>query len=57
MPDLGPTELVIVLWTVVGLILPLAVFYLIIRQAVLSALRKFYSELDERQIKGKPKTS
>ena len=47
MPNLGPTELIIVLMYLVILLIPLAVLYLIIRQAVLSALRKFYRELDE----------
>ncbi|MDE2820353.1 MAG: hypothetical protein OXT68_18865 [Chloroflexota bacterium] len=47
MPDLGLNALLIVAQIMLGLLLPLAVLYLIIRQAVLSALRKFYRELDE----------
>ncbi len=57
MPNLGATELIIVVIYLVALLIPLAVLYLIIRQAVLSALRIFYREIDERQIKGKPETS
>jgi len=53
MSSLGPTELVMIVWIVLGLIVPVAVLYLIIRQAVLSALRKFYRELDEAGGKNK----
>jgi hypothetical protein len=53
MPNLGPTELVIVVQIILGLLLPSALLYLIIRQAVLSALRKFYRELDEAGGKNK----
>lgn len=53
MPNLGPTELALLLWFAVGLILPLTLLYLIIRQAVLSALRKFYRELEETGSKNK----
>ena len=47
MPNLGMVELAIVVQIMLGLLVPLAVLYFIIRQAVLSALRKFYRELDE----------
>ena len=47
MGELGMIELAIVVQIILGLLLPLAVLYFIIRQAVLSALRKFYRELDE----------
>ena len=47
MPNLGPTELFIVVLYPVVFLIPLAVLYLIIRQAVLSALRKYHRELDE----------
>lgn len=57
MPDLGPSELLIVLYSALGLLLPLAVLYLVIRQAVLSALRKFYRELDETSHKSKAKAT
>lgn len=46
MVSLGPELLIVVLYLIL-LLIPLAVLYLIIRQAVLSALRKFYRELDE----------
>ena len=47
MPILGMSELAIVVQIILGLLVPLAVLYLIIRQGVLSALRKFHRELDE----------
>ena len=47
MSVIWPTEMMIVLMYLVFLLIPLAVLYFIIRQAVLSALRKFYRELDE----------
>ncbi len=47
MPNLAATELIIIVMYLVILLIPLAVLYFIIRQAVLSALRKFYRELDE----------
>lgn len=47
MVSLGGPELFIVVIYLIFLLIPLAVLYLIIRQAVLSALRKFYRELDE----------
>ena len=50
---MGPTELHMVVFSAFGLLLPLAVLYLVIRQAVLSALRKFYRELDETSHKPK----
>ena len=53
MPNLGPTELAIVAQIALVLLLPLALLYLIIRQAVLSALRKFHRELDEADGKNK----
>ena len=53
MPNLGATELMIIVMYLFVLLIPLAVLYLIIRQAVLSALRKFYRELDETSSKGK----
>lgn len=46
MPNLGPTEALIVVVYLIFLLIPLAVLYLIIRQAVISARRKFYRELD-----------
>ena len=51
MPDSGMIELTMVLSIALGLLLPLAALYLIIRQAVLSALRKFYRELEETEKK------
>jgi len=53
MPDLGLNALLIVAQIMLGLLVPLAVLYLIIRQAVLSTLRKFYRELDEARGKKK----
>ena len=53
MPVLGMSELAIVVQIILGLLVPLAVLYLIIRQAVLSALRKFHRELDEAGGKSK----
>ncbi len=53
MEYLGPSELIIVVMYLFVLLIPLAVLYLIIRQAVLSALRKFYRELDETGGKNK----
>ncbi|MCY4538579.1 MAG: hypothetical protein OXE52_10165 [Chloroflexi bacterium] len=53
MLNLGPTDLFIIVVYVGFLLVPLAVLYLIIRQAVLSALRKFYRELDEADSKRK----
>ncbi len=53
MPNLGPTELIIIAMYPVAFLVPLAVLYLIIRQAVLSALRKFHRELDEAGGKNK----
>ena len=47
MPNLGATELIIIVMYLFVLLIPLAVLYFIIRQAVLSALRKFHRELDE----------
>ena len=47
MPELGMNELAIVVQIILGLLVPLAALYLIIRQAVLSALRKYHRELDE----------
>jgi len=47
MPNLGMVELAMVVQILLGLLVPLVALYLIIRQAVLSALRKFYRELDE----------
>lgn len=47
MPELGISELTIVVQIILGLLLPLAALYLIIRQAVLSALRKHHRDLDE----------
>lgn len=47
MGSLGGPELLIVVIYLILLLIPLAVLYLIIRQAVLSALRKFYRELGE----------
>lgn len=47
MGEMGMIELVIVVQIVLGLLVPLAVLYFIIRQAVLSALRKFYRELGD----------
>lgn len=47
MGEIGMIELAIVVQIILGLLVPLAVLYFIIRQAVLSALRKFYRELDE----------
>ncbi|MCY4063437.1 MAG: hypothetical protein OXG53_13790 [Chloroflexi bacterium] len=46
MPNLGPTELIIIVLYLLFLLIPVAVLYFIIRQAVLSALRMFYRELD-----------
>ena len=53
MPNLGPTELIIIVMYLFVLLIPLAVLYFIIRQAVLSALRKFYRELDSSDVKQK----
>ena len=47
MASLGGPELLLVVIYPIFLLIPLAVLYLIIRQAVLSALRKFYRELDD----------
>ena len=47
MASLGGPELLLIVIYLIFLLIPLAVLYLIIRQAVLSALRKFYRELDE----------
>ena len=47
MGEMGMNELALVVQITLGLLLPLALFYFIIRQAVLSALRKFYRELDD----------
>lgn len=47
MPNLGPTELILIVLYLLFLLIPVAVLYLIIRQAVLSALRKYHRELDE----------
>ncbi len=47
MGSMGGPELLLVVISLILLLIPLAVLYLIIRQAVLSALRKFYRELDE----------
>ncbi len=47
MPNLGMVELMIIIQIMLGLLLPLILLYFIIRQAVLSALRKFYRELDD----------
>ncbi len=47
MPNLGMAELAIIIQIMLGLLLPMVLLYLIIRQAVLSALRKFYRELDD----------
>lgn len=52
-PNLGINELAIVVQITLGLLLPVAALYFIIRQAVLSALRKFYRELDEAGGKNK----
>ena len=53
MPNLGPTELIIIVMYLFVLLIPLAVLYFIIRQAVLSALRKFYREIDSSDVKQK----
>lgn len=53
MPNLAATELFIVVLYPVVFLIPLAVLYLVIRQAVLSALRKFHRELDEAGGKSK----
>ncbi len=53
MPSLGPTELFIVVLYPAVFLIPLAVLYLIIRQAVVSALRKYHRELDEAGCKKK----
>ena len=42
----GIFEVAIFVQILLGLLVPLVVLYFIIRQAVLSALRKFYRELD-----------
>ncbi|MCY3797680.1 MAG: hypothetical protein OXG23_00940 [Chloroflexi bacterium] len=47
MPELGINELAIVVQILLGMIVPLALLYWIIRRAVLSALRKYHRELDE----------
>lgn len=47
MPNLGMIELAIIVQMALVLLMIVVVPYLIIRQAVLSALRKFYRELDE----------
>ncbi len=47
MASLGGPELLLIVIYLIFLLIPLAVLYLIIRQAVLSALRKFYRELDD----------
>ncbi len=47
MPNLGMVELAIIIQITLGLLLPIILLYFIIRQAVLSALRKFYRELDD----------
>ncbi|MDE2777894.1 MAG: hypothetical protein OXI77_18355 [Chloroflexota bacterium] len=46
MPNMGMIELAIVVQILLILLFVVVVPYLIIRQAVLSALRKFYRELD-----------
>ena len=53
MPTLGATELIIIVVYLFVLLIPLAVLYIIIRQAVLSALRKYHRELDETGAKNK----
>ena len=55
MPNLGPAELLIVVVYPVLFLVPAAILYFIIRQAVLSALRKFYRELGEAGGETKPK--
>jgi uncharacterized membrane protein (DUF106 family) len=57
MPNLGPMELFIVVICLAAFLLPLAMQYLIIRQATLSALRKFYRELQETGSKNKAKAA
>ncbi len=47
MPKMGTIELMVVVVYLLLFLVPVAVLYFIIRQAVLSALRKFYRELDE----------
>ena len=47
MPNLGLIELAIIVQMALALLMLVVIPYLIIRQAVLSALRKFYRELDE----------
>lgn len=47
MGDLGMSELAVVVQIILGLLVPLVVLRFIIRQAVLSALRKFFRELDD----------
>ena len=47
MPNMGTIELMVVVVYLLLFLVPVAVLYFIIRQAVLSALRKFYRELDE----------
>ena len=47
MPNMGMIELAIVVQILLMLLMLVVVPYFIIRHAVLSALRKFYRELDE----------
>lgn len=47
MPNMGLIELAIVVQILLILLFVVVLPYFIIRQAVLSALRKFYRELDE----------
>jgi len=47
MPEFGMIELAIIVQMALTLLILVVVPYLIIRQAVLSALRKFHRELDE----------
>ncbi|MCY3831606.1 MAG: hypothetical protein OXG85_01240 [Chloroflexi bacterium] len=47
MLNLGMIELAIIVQIALALLMFVVIPYLIIRQAVLSALRKFYCELDE----------
>lgn len=53
MPESGMIELAMIVHILLILLMLVVVPYLIIRQAVLSALRKFYRELDE--LRGKEK--
>ncbi len=57
MPGLGGVELMIIVVYLLLLLVPAAVLYFIIRQALLSALRKFYRELDPDEVKQKAKAA